>query len=151
MSWGWLAEIKSVNNRMWRIDLLTDVLMTYKDKILDSYCVVERQENEYDPLIIDEFEPTQDVMKTSKINLPCESPFLGNLASVKDLYPFVFITTAWNLLSGGASVDIGTNNPLVYAKTNPYIPQQSNSIFFGDRLSIEYLFGYQFNIEIEIQ
>ena len=146
----YVKEIKSVNNRMWRIDLLTDVLMTYKDKILDSYCVVERQENEYDPLIIDEFEPTQDVMKTSKINLPCESPFLGNLASVKDLYPFVFITTAWNLLSGGASVDIGTNNPLVYAKTNPYIPQQSNSIFFGDRLSIEYLFGYQFNIEIEI-
>ena len=146
----YVKEIKSVNNRMWRIDLLTDVLMTYKDKILDSYCVIERQENEYDPLIIDEFEPTQDVMKTSKINLPCESPFLGNLATVSDIYPFVFITTAWNLISGGENVDIGINNPLVYAKTNPYIPQQSNSIFFGDRLSVEYLFGYQFNIETVI-
>lgn len=147
----YVKEIKSVNNRMWRIDLLTDVLMTYKDKILDSYCVIERQENEYDPLIIDEFEPTQDVMKTSKINLPCESPFLGNLATVSDIYPFVITTTVWDTSKISREVNIGQNNNLVYAKTNPVIPNASNTIYFGNKTTVENLYYYQFNITVKLK
>lgn len=147
----YVKEIKSVNNRMWRIDLLTDVLMTYKDKILDSYCVIERQENEYDPLILDEFEPTQDVMKTSKINLPCESPFLGNLATVSDIYPFVITTTVWDTFKISTEANIGQNNNLVYAKTNPVIPNASNTIYFGDKTTVENLYYYQFNITVKLK
>lgn len=147
----YVKEIKSVNNRMWRIDLLTDVLMTYKDKILDSYCVIERQENEYDPLILDEFEPTQDVMKTSKINLPCESPFLGNIATVSDIYPFVITTTVWDTSKISTEVNIGQNNNLVYAKTNPVIPNASNTIYFGDKTTVENLYYYQFNITVKLK
>lgn len=54
-----IDKITSVKNKLWRIDLSVDVLMTYKDKIKTLNSYVSRQENEYDPMLNDELYPTQ--------------------------------------------------------------------------------------------
>lgn len=147
----YVKEIKSVNNRMWRIDLLTDVLMTYKDKILSQHFIIERQENDYDTTIMDKYEPTEDIMKTTKINLPCDTPFISNVATTENFYPFVITTTVMDTSKVGEDVDIGVVNPLVTTKTNPYIPNASNTIYFGNKTTVENLYYYQFNITVKLK
>ena len=135
---------------MWRIDLLTDVLMTYKDKILSQHFIIERQENDYDTTIMDKYEPTEDIMKTTKINLPCDTPFISNVATTENFYPFVITTTVMDTSKVGEDVDIGVVNPLVTTKTNPYIPNTSNTIYFGNKTTVENLYYYQFNITVKL-
>ena len=49
--------VSSVRTNLWRIELLVDVLMTYKDTILNYECFVARNENTYDAYIEDKYLP----------------------------------------------------------------------------------------------
>lgn len=48
-----VTNITSIKQNLWNISLEVDVLMTYKDSIYSLYGFIERNENEYNPEIID--------------------------------------------------------------------------------------------------
>ena len=50
-------SVSSVRTNLWRIELSVDVLMTYKDTILNYECFVSRNENTYDAYIEDKYLP----------------------------------------------------------------------------------------------
>ena len=54
-----VTGITSGAYRMWRIDLSTDVLMTYKDGIALLTAIIARQENDYNDNLIDAEVPTE--------------------------------------------------------------------------------------------
>lgn len=56
-----IDKITSVRNNLWRIDLSVDVLMTYKDKIKELECFIERQEKDNDLMLKDELIPVDVV------------------------------------------------------------------------------------------
>ena len=45
----YITSISSVRNHLWRLSLRVDVLMTYKDEILNQDALVYRSSNKYDP------------------------------------------------------------------------------------------------------
>lgn len=52
-------NITSVRTNLWRLDMSCDVLMTYKDTILNYECYVSRNENDYNPDIEDTYLPLE--------------------------------------------------------------------------------------------
>ena len=50
-------RVSSVRSNLWRIELSVDVLMTYKETILNYECFVARNENTYDAYIEDKYLP----------------------------------------------------------------------------------------------
>lgn len=48
-----ITNITSIRNTLWRIDLKSDVLMSFKDDIKNITCLVARNENKYNPLLSD--------------------------------------------------------------------------------------------------
>lgn len=64
----YVRNITSVNDRAWRIDLVCDVLMSYKDIILYQSGIIARQENVYndmlnDPIVPAELKPNIEVIE----------------------------------------------------------------------------------------
>lgn len=53
----YVTRIDSVRNNLWRISLKVDVLMSYKDILLDTGMWISRNENRYNPLIYDTLVP----------------------------------------------------------------------------------------------
>lgn len=56
----YVTDITSVRNNLWEISLSVDVLMSYKDAILNCSAVVDRNEFDYNPLLIDTKIPLQN-------------------------------------------------------------------------------------------
>ena len=50
----YVTAITNISNTLWRIDLKCDVLMSFKNDILNLYCVIARQENAYNDNLIDD-------------------------------------------------------------------------------------------------
>lgn len=48
-----VIEVESVRNGLWRLQLDIDVLMTYKDAIVNLTAFVDRNEFDFNPLLID--------------------------------------------------------------------------------------------------
>lgn len=49
----YVTAITNISNNLWRADLKCDVLMSFKNEILNLYCVIARQENSYNDNLID--------------------------------------------------------------------------------------------------
>ena len=49
----YVTAITNISNNLWRADLKCDVLMSFKNQILNLYCVIARQENVYNDNLID--------------------------------------------------------------------------------------------------
>lgn len=63
-----VKNITSVNDRSWRIDLVCDVLMSFKDIILEQTGIIARQENDFndmlnDPIVPAEVEPIIEIIE----------------------------------------------------------------------------------------
>ena len=54
-----VTNITSVRTNLWRLDMSCDVLMTYKETILNYECYVSRNENDYNPDIEDTYLPLE--------------------------------------------------------------------------------------------
>lgn len=52
-----IQNISNVKNNIWRLDLKVDVLQTYKDSILNNNALIERQEKDYNPYLVDSLLP----------------------------------------------------------------------------------------------
>ena len=50
----YVTATTNISNNLWRADLKCDVLMSYKNEILNLYCVIARQENAYNDNLIDD-------------------------------------------------------------------------------------------------
>ena len=50
----YVTAITNISNNLWRADLKCDVLMSFKNEILNLYCVIARQENAYNDNLIDD-------------------------------------------------------------------------------------------------
>ena len=50
----YVTDIASVRSNLWEISLSVDVLMTYKEALLNCTGFIDRNEFEYDPLIVDD-------------------------------------------------------------------------------------------------
>ena len=50
----YVTDITSVRNNLWEISLSVDVLMTYKEALLNCTGFIDRNEFEYDTLIVDD-------------------------------------------------------------------------------------------------
>lgn len=51
--WYYVTDITSLRTNLWAISLAVDVLMTYKDGIKMCSAFIDRNENSFDPLIVD--------------------------------------------------------------------------------------------------
>lgn len=49
-----VTDITNVRNNLWNISLKVDVLMSFKDQIRSQTCIVARNENDFNPLIMDD-------------------------------------------------------------------------------------------------
>ena len=49
----YVTALTNISNNLWRADLKCDVLMSFKNQILNLYCVIARQENVYNDNLID--------------------------------------------------------------------------------------------------
>lgn len=70
----YVNNITSMNKNLWLIDLVCDVLMTYKDKILEQTCVIGRQEHENNDYLIDDMIPSTVKTQINTYSFP-ETPF----------------------------------------------------------------------------
>ena len=68
-----VKDITSLVNNLWRVDLEVDVLMSYKTQILNLNAFVSRQENEYDPYMLDELYPAPSDVDITYASLPVTS------------------------------------------------------------------------------
>lgn len=50
----YVTAITNISNNLWRADLKCDVLMSFKNEILNLYCVISRQEEKYNDNLIDD-------------------------------------------------------------------------------------------------
>lgn len=50
----YIDNIIQISNKMWQIDCSVDVLMSFKDKILLQTAFIERNENEYNTMLVDD-------------------------------------------------------------------------------------------------
>lgn len=55
----YVTNIISIATNLWQIDMHVDVLMSYRDEILDTECIIERNQYDYNAFLIDK-------------DLPCE-------------------------------------------------------------------------------
>lgn len=53
LRWYYVTDITSLRANLWAISLSVDVLMTYKDGIYNCSAFIDRNEEDYDPLIVD--------------------------------------------------------------------------------------------------
>lgn len=53
LRWYYVTDIKSLRANLWVISLSVDVLMTYKDGIYNCSAFIDRNEEDYDPFIVD--------------------------------------------------------------------------------------------------
>lgn len=56
----YITDIVSTNTNLIQLSLKCDVLMSYKDIILEQYAIIERQENDYNDYLVDDNVPTQN-------------------------------------------------------------------------------------------
>jgi hypothetical protein len=55
----YVTNILSIATNLWQIDMHVDVLMSYRDEILDTECIIERNQYDYNAFLVDK-------------DLPCE-------------------------------------------------------------------------------
>lgn len=64
-----IKNIVSVANKLWRMDLVCDVLMTYKTAIGNLSAVVGRQENNYNAYLVDPLLPVEKEPETVAVTI----------------------------------------------------------------------------------
>lgn len=69
----YVTSLSSVGKNVWRMELNCDVLMTYKDAIFMLQGVVGRQENEFNPLLVDTEIPAQSNPIVQVIDIPSDA------------------------------------------------------------------------------
>lgn len=69
----YVTSLSSVSKNVWRMELNCDVLMTYKEQIFLLQGVIGRQENDYNPLLVDNELPTQNNPIVEVIDIPSEA------------------------------------------------------------------------------
>lgn len=69
----YVTSLSSVGKNVWRMELNCDVLMTYKDSIYTLHGVIGRQENDYNPLLVDTEIPTQNNPIVEVIDIPSDA------------------------------------------------------------------------------
>ena len=65
-----VTQHTSVNKNVWRMELNCDVLMSYKEQIYTLQGVIGRQENDFNPLLVDNELPTQNNPIIEVIDIP---------------------------------------------------------------------------------
>ena len=69
----YVTSLSSVSKNVWRMELNCDVLMTYKEQIFLLQGVVGRQENEFNPLLVDTEIPAQSNPIIQVIDIPSDA------------------------------------------------------------------------------
>ena len=69
----YVTSLSSVGKNVWRMELNCDVLMSYKDSIYTLQGVIGRQENDYNPLLVDTEIPTQNNPIVEVIDIPSDA------------------------------------------------------------------------------
>lgn len=70
-----VKNIVNITNKMWRIDLHVDVLMSYKDTIVTQTALIDRNEFSYNELLVDNEEITNIRPIYTTIKSLIDSPF----------------------------------------------------------------------------
>lgn len=86
-----VTNITSVRTNLWRLDMSCDVLMTYKDTILNYECYVSRNENDYNPDIEDNYLPLEYEKVIEVTNLYDDTYNFGKIF-LEGNYSVVFTT-----------------------------------------------------------
>lgn len=102
-----VTGVVSVRYNLWEISLECDVLMTYKDKLLECEAFIDRNENTFNPLIVDRrkvIEQGQNI-----IALAAENEVFGDVGSYIMVASNTGVTsvTAKVIFDGGVTVRIG--------------------------------------------
>ena len=86
-----VTNITSVRTNLWRLDMSCDVLMTYKETILNYECYVSRNENDYNPDIEDNYLPLEYEKVVEVTNLYDDTYNFGKIF-LESNYSVVFTT-----------------------------------------------------------
>ena len=66
----YVTSLSSVSKNVWRMELNCDVLMSYKEQIFLLQGIIGRQENDYNPLLVDNELPTQNNPIVEIVDIP---------------------------------------------------------------------------------
>lgn len=83
----YVTGITSVSKDIWRMSLSCDVLMTWKDDIRALTAIIARQENSFNPLLLDSELPAQANQNITVAEFPAG----GFITASESAYPFILI------------------------------------------------------------
>ena len=83
----YVTNIISIATNLWQIDMHVDVLMSYKDKILLQSAIIERNEYEWDPYLIDSSLPVSKEPNITVEEVP--QSIINTTYGDDDMYTFL--------------------------------------------------------------
>lgn len=83
----YVTNILSIATNLWQIDMHVDVLMSYKDKILLQSAIIERNEYEWDPYLIDSSLPVSKEPNITVEEVP--QSIINTTYGDDDMYTFL--------------------------------------------------------------
>lgn len=91
----YVTAITNISNNLWRVDLKCDVLMSFKNEILNLYCVISRQEEKYNNNLIDDklFQENGETVTYETID--------NTVLNVQNADPTAFVSSNYVLVAVG--------------------------------------------------
>lgn len=123
-----IKKVSSVNNKLWRIDMFVDTLMTFRNTILNSSFFVERQENNYNTAIKDNLLTYEEGYVTTKLDVGSDTPFIAQLPTGNTLS--YVINSAYGYYGTNATdTELGEDNTKVIIRDYANPDQGSANLF----------------------
>ena len=111
-----VTGIVSVRYNLWEISLECDVLMTYKDKLLECEAFIDRNENTFNPLIVDRrkvIEQGQNIITLAADNEVFEGTgsYIISLSNgfMSTMYSYVYFDSGVTVKFNGKEVSSGSS------------------------------------------
>ena len=111
-----VTGIVSVRYNLWEISLECDVLMTYKDKLLECEAFIDRNENTFNPLIVDRrkvIEQGQNIITLAADNEVFEGTgsYIISLSNgfMSTIYSYVYFDSGVTVKFNGKEVSSGSS------------------------------------------
>ena len=112
----YVDDVVSVSNKLWAISLSVDVLMTYKDKLLECKAFIDRNENAFNPKIPDKrkvIEQGQNIITIAAENEVFEETgsYIISLSNgfMSTIYSYVYFDNGVTVKFNGTEVSSGSS------------------------------------------
>lgn len=132
-----INDIVSVRESIWRIELICDVLMSYKNEIDNLYCWVSRSENTYDDTIEDTlafYEYDKQVEYTIPTNIDSVTTFNSNIG-LSNNFLLTYMSNETTYWSSALPSD-GTLNGVSVSGAGAFLATQYRALDWSNAYSL---------------